>query len=621
MAVNQDNATFTASVGNTQPPQQPQQPPAATWGLFGSGSLNTAVSRTPTSEVVGKAALALKETYSKQNLVPGGYSVSVIQVDNTRESAVANLAFSSIVITSTSDDPKVAVSYHTLILEGSGEPLAARTVNIPGLGNTTVDRTTSAAYNDRYRETVEAVVGRQFPNRKLANISSQVVPRSFNWEDADMVRRLAVNALLPVITNTKTQEPDFVDCNMANFAGDANFQASIQFNQTEFTDYANLPVRQPITIALNASSKQNENVDDANSFARTRKITTVGGFIDAVYVGPINPQANFGNFQPQQPINTSIYQPRFVATRMESEIHMTIPSQLWALATAKALAENYNWLNYFVPRKFDSSFDPRDIGALNIEANIDRSGAVYGAPWPTKSANFSTQDLGRFALAVFRPELAICMDVSDAGSDTWFNEVFAAGSNNNAKAQQAILRGANYLTGGVFSQHYNTNESPVIVNNERVLLGTYKGSDGVLHDIRDIDYPYVANFAGEKGAKDIEAWSETYNSAWPLEKAMAARRQMISAIAPGDVNFTGEAQRVTFTATFLDALVKSLMQVGFKARPVLPTTSGEFQSNRASNALPQALNSPVASGLFNAQYSNSGTESHGHRDYGSNRSW
>lgn len=598
-AAAQQQANQQGAQGQQQARTQPQQPPQQRgWGFFSEGNLG-GISRSPTSEVLTKAYATLLETYKKHVTVDRPYEATVLSVDNSKE---ARLYLSGVVIcVRVPEDKSLGVSYHTLLLEGSNEPMQARVTN---WNNQTVveDRVAGDIMDQQYADTVHAIVTRAFPGQTCRPTSAQVVPRKFNWEDADAVRNLAINGIYPCISDMETNHPQFTDINLTRWTRDASLQVQINFNESDRTDYCGLPVRNNIAITLTAVDNTKQNQQSLNNQERSKKISQLGGFIDLVWAPDAQAMNPYGVQQKGQA--KYLYSPRFVMTNLENVMRMTIASQLLAMQTAMVLRETpTSWYPYYDSRPQGTSgrsIDLRDIGAINIEANVMDEPGGYGTKIDTKLASFNSFEQGKLLASTVRPVLLYSLDVSECGSDTWYNEVFPAAAAGSTPAQAAIIEAAQELTGGAFMRHYKSNESPVVVDDDRIHLGYYAGQDGVRHDIRDIDYLAVLNLLGETDRGAAQAWSDTFmQTGYPLSKRLHERKKMLIDMLRGDVTFTGFARRVTMSGRFLEALDNSCKEAGLALRVVSPSFGNEYINQRAvPSYLAQAAVNPGMSGAF-----------------------
>lgn len=586
MAIHKDENNF-AQPGTSSPRAEAQAGNGSqSWSFFNTNALG-GISRRATSEVLTKA----HDTFVKQltaNPIDGRFDIELLKVDNTKST---ELRLSALVPTVKVNSLRNVVAYHTVLLEGSADPIPPRQENVNGQA-VSVRRYPSDVYSRRYIDAVRDLVIRMNPDHEVIDCSATVLPKGFNFDDQDAVRALVQNAILPAVSELAQRAPGYVELNLASLEKDCQLQASVAFNEPTRTDYSGLPVRNDITVTLQAVSTERQDTNELNNQERSLTLAQVGGFIDVVWA-PENEQA-VGPYGTYNPAQNRKFAARFVATSLENLQGYSIENQLLALAPALTLCEGTNWYPAFSPRLNNNAgkgdfakVDPRDIGALNIEANVlDTTGAGgYGLKIDTKAANFTHQELGRFIHMAIRPGVLFSVDVSSCGSDTWYNEVLAAAAQGNPAAADAILEAANVLTNGNFRTFYGNSGSPVVVNDERVLLGYYIGNDGQKHDIRDIDHIAVLNYVGEKDPTAGANWSDTSTRTdGPLIKRLEYRERMIQEIIGSEVVFTQQATRVTFTKNFLEAFGKALAATGIVIKSVNPAMQGDYINNRGSAA-------------------------------------
>jgi len=591
-------------IAQPQQPQQPQQPPRRTMSFMRMGAMG-GLSRTPTSEALLKAITVLGEESKKLTQKP--WEVSLIAVDNTKETM---LAFSGIIFAVRRlDDPARGVAYHTLILEDSGEPIVARMDNFNNR-QFEVQRLASDANDTIYYSTVANIMEKAYPNTPITPVSAEVVPRGFNWDDKDTVLALVRNAQLPGCTVLETMDPAFMNMDITAIDRDSTLNVRIAFNEPQRIDYCGLPVRNDIAITLSASSikqtQQAQQLSNVNTQDRTVVISTIGGYIDPVFA-PDTTNMYMG-YPGQQ--RTPAFAANFIMTGMENLKATTIASQLLALVTVTSLRENNNWYPYYSPRPIikqggQNKTDLRDIGVINIEGNcVSGIQGGFDNYIDTKLGSFTAADLGQLLQRAFRPGMHFSLRVSECGADTWYNAAFLAASSGEVNAINAILTEANFLTGGIFSQFYGTNESPVLLNNNRVHLGYYINEDGVKRDISDIDYVAIMNLVGKNDPTTGARWANTFlKYDEPLVSRMSDRKKMIEQVLMSEITYTGFGRIVTFTSKFIDALSKSCAKAGLDMRTINPSITGDYFSQRAqADYLGQVQVMPGPTGLFNQGY-------------------
>ena len=548
--------------------------------IGGRSRATGSLSRAPTAEALQKAMAKMTELLP--TVVETNHVASLVPIDNSR---YTGLAYSGIcVVIGDKTQPQLGMAHYTFILEDSGDQLQPRVENFRG--NTyEVQRLASDTHDEEYFQVVTTEVGKRFPGVKVTPMDAMCIPRGFNWEDKDSVRQLLLNGVLACVVGITSSDPTFEPVALPNADRDTNMAINLRFNSPAVSDYAGLPVRSDITMTLvaNAISGNNQQSQSVNTQDRQKPIARCSGYIDMVWDG----QQQMPQYGMMQQMPQPKFVPRFVVTDLENVFEPTLEAQILAIASSLVLRENYNYFPYFDRRPQmvgGRQVDIREVGALNIEANTENPGQPgYGAFIDTRSASFTTQDLGRLLSMLFKPTMLYSLRVSECGSDSWYNGAFKAASNGDQGAINAIITASDHLTGGNFSRIYNSNESPVVLCNERVHMGYYIGADGAKHDLSEIDYLAVMNLQGKNDPTIGAEWTDTFlRTDLPMHQRLSARRRMIESLVHSDVTYTGFGRLVTFTARYLDAIGRACAACGLDIRTINPSVQGDFFSQRAT---------------------------------------
>ena len=177
------------------PTGQPLQRPATANerpGAFSFRNLrsivNAPMGRTPAGEVISKLQKALELTYVN---IGKDFEVTVLPMDYNQNPVLSISAL--VVCVRSRTNPDLGVGYHTLILEGSIEPLQARIEQVNGQ-QVRVQRVAGDANNARMIDAVANEVSRAFPTSRIYNADNCVVPADFDLTSEDLVYALASNA-------------------------------------------------------------------------------------------------------------------------------------------------------------------------------------------------------------------------------------------------------------------------------------------------------------------------------------------------------------------------------------------------------------------------------------------
>jgi hypothetical protein len=521
------------------------------------------------------------------------------------------------------NNPKM-VAYHTLILEGTGEPLEPKMHQIGG-ENIEEIITASAVYDHVAAKIIESTLRNSYKSAELFSADSEVVYQTFNVNVGEndetgriRIQRLAANVSIAIATELTTRQPNFPGLNLKKWARDSNLVVNPRFERGSVTGVDELPRRQDIRIELTSQQARQGNQQNGslNNGDRSVMISQSSAFVDFLYA-PSQPQGGYVPVDPRAPKH--LYAANIIITEMRSPKITTVAGYLLALACMRAVTENNNWYHTFRSNGMKNSMN--DIGFLNIEANIENNPSGIGQPIDTSMDSFTPQNQLQFLSNIIRPGAVISMDVPECGPESWAVAAFSIAASNSPMARAAqlhIYHQAMQLTGGVFGQFFNENDLMFENIGNRVHLGHYRDRDGQLRDLREIDYVSIA--ATSKDLEQIKLWSDTYSATeMPLLMRLARRKRMIQAIAgSGDPKFTGYANRVTFRGQFLTALTASLSSIGVVPRLDSNPFNMQTMGRGTANWVEGASFNPTAGGFF-SQGMGVGAGFGNYSPYGGNR--
>lgn len=585
MAINeQENKTLTrnkpveqmtaAAQGQAAPAAAQQPAKGSLFSFHGGSFLGAPISRGLGSEYLTKLTEALAEVFKTAD---PSVEITQLPIDNVNDPA---LAFSVDVVALRYKSAPNAVAFHILVVEATGEKPTPIQDNIQ---NTPVEilRLTNDAFDTELLSKCRLRVMNAFPKaEKILFVDGCVVPRSFNPEDKHKIHQLALNAGLACSTELDLNTDGFQDINLSNAKNDTNLIINVTFGAQQMEDAVGMPMRSDVMLNFNSQrQQQNSRYGSLNSGDREARIAEAAGFMDVLWA-PVAPQL-MNAWIPQQNVATQKYASRLVLTNLASNFAQTPSAVLLNLAIAGAMREDNNWVQAFRPVQTSANeVDFRDIGALNIEANVQNDPSGIGQRINVKAENFTLTNLGEYIGALFQPGLMIALDVPECGPQTWYMNMFRLAAQGEKQAIAMVTNAANNLTNGNFSKYFKENDAMFIDTNNRIHLGYWTDRNGQRRDIRDFDLVAISNLC-ERNPQVIRDWSDTWTrSQFPLELRLSARKKMIYAMSGETAEFTGFAQRVTFSAKFMDALIAGVAEAGLHPRISTPLSSADFNNQR-----------------------------------------
>lgn len=577
-------------------------------GFMAGGMFGAPIGRGIGSEYLNKISENLGTIYKTAN---PEFQLDVLVFDKGNEISLAYSAIAVCIRTKTSNITAV----HVMIVEATGEKLNPIFDNINNV-QVEIMRVTGDAFDGELVKIVNERVSKAFPNTTVVIVDGCVIPEEFDPSNPVHMHLLARNAALAGGTEVDARDPNFRDLNITEDGRGTSLIIDIGFNRHQIDDAVGLPMRSDVLVQFRSQKPgQNQN-QSVNSNDRDMSISEISGFLDLLYA-PMQAQQN--PWAQPVPGMTQKFASRLVITNLATNIGYTPGMVLLALASSLTLNNDGNWIQSFRPSATTGKdIDMYDVGALNIEGNLENNQTGYGVPPDTKGREFGSDDLGRFISSLVRPGLMISIDVPDCGPQTWYTSVFRDAANGSQAAIDVIYRAAMELTNGNFAKHFAAGTPMFDDLYNRVHLGYWTDKTGQRRDIRDIDYLAVANIIGRNSPEYLRDWSDTFlRVQYPLPMRLAGRKKMIETLTNMTAVFKGFASRVTFSAPFLTALGRGCTDAGLVPQVKTPYSSLDFNSQRGvAGFVNTALMAPgqnfgmTGFGTYNPQMYNQGNLYH-----------
>lgn len=471
---------------------------------------------------------------------------------------VAGLNYSGIILSEYTD--QLATS-HILMIEKTGDYPDKIIENIAGVRYEIV-RTPADALDDKYVAQAQKLVADslKMSTDNVVIVDGTLVPNEFDVTSESQILALVNNTINSVHSEINLRLNDYKGINIANILSNVRtgkFYINLYFNQDEsnFFDQTGMPVRQDICVALSFKNTNVQNNRSVNQGNDTIDIVKTYGYIDFEW----SPSIINGVMTTQKFI------PNFIITHIDSHFSPTPDILMLSVASVLAINEDMSWMQAFrsSPVK-KNEIDYNDIGALNIEGNIENNQTGFGKKYDTKSKSFSILELNKLIQTLVRPNIMISIDLPKAGPETWFTSVLHYIKFRNSKeAYTRLVEHINNLTNNVF-QNVNV---PVFTDiSNKIHGGYYKTKDGI-KDLRHLSsYLSVANFINDTNQQPqlITQYTNTlYNVAIPTELRTAERKKFIDEMSNKTAVIKMYHDRVTFNAVFLLNLVNALKTAGF----------------------------------------------------------
>jgi len=469
------------------------------------------------------------------------------------------LNYSGIILTETLNG---VTSAHILIVERTGDYPSPLVENIAGIRYEIV-RTPADALDEKYvNQAITAVsTALKIPANKVVITDGTLVPNEFDVNDDALVNDLVINTLNATHSEVMIRANNYKGFNITSLLNtyrNGKFLINLYFNtdETDHRNQINIPIRQDICVSLSFKVNNNNQNRSINIGNDNIDIVKVYGYVDFEWVGP----AVVNNM-----MTTQKFVPNFIITHIESPVALTPDIVMLGVASCLAVKEDLNWLQAFRPTPSKKNeIDFNDIGALNIEGNIENDPSGFGKKFDTKAKTVTIIELSKFVQMLVQPNMIISIDVPKAGPETWFTSVFQYIKLFNSKeAQTRVYDYIANLTNG----NFNGENVPMFVDvTNKIHAGYFKTKDGA-KDIRHLStYLAVANYISATGQQPalISQYTNTlYKLSIPAELRASERKKFIDEMAQGQAVYKMMYDRLTFSALFLQNLVNALKMAGF----------------------------------------------------------
>lgn len=472
----------------------------------------------------------------------------------------AGLNYSSIIVCETINDATFA---HILMLEKTGDYPEKLVENLQGVRYEII-RTPADALDSKYVAAAQQTVvdSLRVPSDSVFITDGTLVPVEFDVNSDFLVNNLINNTFNAIYSEAAIRVANYKGINLNSLIQNnrnGKFFVNLYFNSDDnvMFDQTGLPVRQDICISLTyKANNSNDGGRSINQGDDTHEIVKTYGYIDFEFCGPNMVHGVASN---------QLFVPNFIITKIESTSAPTPDILMLGVVSALSINEDMNWMQAFRPtpsRK--NEIDYNDIGALNIEANIENNPTGFGKKYDTKSKTFDVAELNRFVQNIVRPNFLVSFDLPKSGPDTWFTSVlqyikFRGSKEAYDRVNDALVT----MTNG----SYQSNGIPIFADvTNKIHGGFYRTKDGV-RDIRHLSsYLSVANYIADTNQSPmlLSQYTNTlYNSSIPSELRSAERKKYIDEMSNKTAVYKQYYDRVTFNATFLNNVATSMKMIGF----------------------------------------------------------
>lgn len=572
MSVNTVNG-FTPGQKPAQPSQSSQPLGAEqdiTAQLFGWSDIQQSIFGANINTTLGSSfVLNAMKMFEKQLPVIAAQASKIYDIELLRMDAdtYPTLPCTIIVLSVTFKEHKEKiVAYRPILVEATyDEANNIATQDLNGL-QVEVLRLASNSYGPHQQRAVNDLIAKRYAGYNLRPVSQVVLARDFDILNEATSTEFLSKTVMTTVSLLNSAQENWTDVSLANIAGDKALVTRVRFvsNDEPIINADSLPVRSDVRFTL---ATHRDNQSDTKSIS----ISEAAGYMDLVYVGsPQQFNPAYGMYQKEPP-----FMGRFNLTTLNTKRIPTLGGALLAIGSSlSAYQQNIGMMSLFPNRASNVVIDPRDIGILNLEANINNE----QTPSPIediRSSKTSDADIYAYMSRVIRPTFQLTMEILDSNSESAMYAPLLAAARGVPEARLDVLRSADALTGGHMGRKgWLTNNHPIATISSVIPVGDYapNGSrESGRRDTRDCDLLVVMNAFGTKDYSQVRRWSNARldpNMPWQLR--LAEQRTIINAIL-SEVIFRDVATQILFDSRFLADLSEGLSSAGVSMQVIAPT--------------------------------------------------
>lgn len=450
--------------------------------------------------------------------------------------------------------------------------------------NPTIEDSNNTLLADYVSRSLRDIYGQEIT---VMPIDPMIIPREQDLSKDERLMHQLDASITAVNTRTYVRIDGFQDYNyVAKHASKDVFLAvSTRIQPETRVDLQNRPfyADAEVVVSLEKSGPRNQG-EVFHSPSTAKDVCATSVMVDLVPVDPVllddNRARGRASFRPEV-----AWAPRLTAVNIEQFMTRTPGGILFALTSMTQLAADRAYAETFRPSKTNrDGLNLRDIGYLNIEANLDEEEGGYGSYLPVQDS--SDSEIGKFLdLTVTRfPILAVdCMTTGPSAYYTTGLFNVARGRTESARRAQAeLFHSLRCATNGLIDDHVEAHEPFTADEGELIHVGYWTDENGVRRDLRELDNYLAVAALAHKNPGLIEDWCETfYRTDIPEARRLSERWTILTSLSTGTARQTGTALRVAINDKIITGFVNSLAEAKL---PMVSRDSGNgdaFSVHRA----------------------------------------
>lgn len=566
--------------------------------LTGNGVFGQAIVAADGDATFTKILDTMKKTLEAS---PGAKGIKVFGFDKESHQ---DLHFSVIAVVRDNSVPMApGLSKHTFIttqlmlVEATGDALRAPPPDTSSLRrgrSYTVTPTPEDVYNSYLVDFVQKQLFAVIPDVRTMYTLDPVIIRRTADTSEQSIKRMLQDAQIAVEVRSHQRVPGFKDMDYTSIGGNRDVTVPVTATigaETKF-DSQGLPTYQDasISVDIERGSERGQRHYVPNGPNSSRRICQTSVMVDLVNVNPDYLQGQVRgkaarDFDPQV-----AWAPRLIVTGIEQFQTRTTAGVFFALASTAELGARRKWAETFRPSVGNKDkLGLRDIGYLNIEANLDNSDTRHGQVIDTSPAVFSDLDMEDMLDATVTHGALMAVDCPTSGPNAYTTTLLvnvARGDEvTRRESRKELIRALRDATGGRIDTFINLDQRDIVIGSgDRFHMGYWTDMAGNLRDIRELDnYLAIAARLGKNDPELIRNWTDSWlaSDVASEDQRMAERLELIKAAAEGSVTVTGTGVRISLESEVIEAFALALADGDV---PLVSRGTGDgehFRSKRA----------------------------------------
>lgn len=528
------------------------------------------------------------------------------------------------------------VTAQVWIMEATGEIVRPYTDQSNSRRHVTITPTTENAYNSLLTDYVTKRMEEHYaihqgmgPVKNVYFIDPIVLPREVKYETSESdILTLLDSSVIGLDTRSQVRVPNFQDYNFAfaHGGGDLVLPVSVDIISTTKTDLTKRPIHSDATVTVSLERNGRREGGTGMVFNGPQESRIVGITDVAVDLVPVDvrmleenrvSQRGRKDFTPEV-----AWAPRLTATSLEQFVTRTPAGIMFNVASMSELARDRAWAEtYRAPKgQGKNAVNHRNIGYLNIEANLEQSNSRYGEIVNIYASDFDDRALGTFldnTVARF-PILAVdCMTTgAQAYTTTLLYNAARGNKQQAARANEELLNSMNDASNGELFKLIEPDALVIDGEGHMMHVGHWTDAYDKVRDLSEIDNYLGMAVAGDLNNPElVQDWLNTYYSSGNEEVRMSERLVLLTAAAGGGVTVTGSKLRVEVNAEVVAAFVEAMANAKL---PLLSRTTGDGDAFAQRRTVARVTNNSVyrGSGFGRASVRDTGR---GRERYSANR--